>query len=540
MTTILAALAGAVVAGILAYWFGSKKAVADGEAVRAKAEAEGRAAAEKLEATAKLEADAIKKRAQLDAEEARIKAEREAERESRGKRQELDKLEEKVAERQTKLDERAIALDKKQNDLSEQEKSVGRKQTLLDDRTKSLSEREGEADKKLAEIAGISAEEARARVIESVAESARAEAAKAARQIEESAIEEADKRAKKVLAVAMQRLAGEFVTERCVSVIHLANEELKGRIIGREGRNIRAIEAATGVDFIIDDTPEAIIISAFDPVRREIAKRAVERMLADGRIHPSRIEEVVQKSTNEMDRVMRDAGEQACFELGLTGLSGDTLRAMGRLKFRTSYGQNLLSHSLQVGWLTGLMADELGLNGKLARRCGFLHDIGKGLDHDVTLAQEAGGGHALVGAMFLKKGGEDETVVNAAASHHGEVKPATVYAHLVMAANELSGSRPGARREALEGFVQRLGDLERIALSFKGVDKAYAVQAGREVRVMVEHATISDDGAYQLTKEIARKIEEELTYPGQILVSVIRETRAESTARGKMSLRTPS
>jgi len=526
MTTILAALAGAVVAGILAYWFGSKKAVADGEAVRAKAEAEGRASAQKLEETAKLEADAIKKRAQLDAEEARIKAEREAERESRGKRQDLDKLEEKVAERQTKLDERAIALDKKQNDLSEQEKSVGRKQTLLDDRTKSLSEREGEADKKLAEIAGISPEEARARVIESVAESARAEAAKTARQIEESAIEEADKRAKKVLAVAMQRLAGEFVTERCVSVIHLANEELKGRIIGREGRNIRAIEKATGADILVDDTPGVISVSCFDRVRQAIAAEALQRLVADGRIHPTRIEELVEQTKRDIEEKIVKVGNEAVVEADVRGLHPKVIEALGKMHFRTSYGQNVLRHSIEVAFLSQMIADQLGMNGAIARRAGLLHDIGKAMDHEME------GGHPAIGMEFLKKFGEkSEAVLNACGGHHGDIPATTPYTPIIMAADAISGARPGARRESMEMYIKRLEQLETIAREQPFVDEAHAIQAGREIRVILNAKKADDTTAFQIAEAIAKRVEAEMTFPGEIKVTVLRETRAEAIAR---------
>ncbi len=407
---------------------------------------------------------------------------RESERAATARRAEAEKHEPRLVQREEKLDERAAALDRKQDEILEAEKVNTRTAQSLDDRSRNLKEREATLHEKLEAIAGLSRDEARAQV-------------------------------------------GEFVVERSVSVVNLPSEDMKGRIIGREGRNIRALEAATGCDFIIDDTPETIVCSAFDPVRREIARLSIERLMADGRIHPARIEEVVEKVTTEIDKVTREAGEAAAFELGLTGLHPEVLRYMGRLKYRTSYGQNIWAHSIEVGYLCGLMAGELGLNVKLAKRAGFLHDIGKAMD------QSDEGGHAIVGANFIKKYGEDELIVNAVAAHHDEVKPASVIAHLVIAGDALSGARPGARREVLESYVKRLEDLERISLSFPGVEKCYAIQAGREIRVMVAHDRVNDDQAALLSRDIARKIESELTYPGSIRVTVIREMRATEVAR---------
>ena len=338
-------------------------------------------------------------------------------------------------------------------------------------------------------------------------------------------MDEADRRAKKILSVAVQRYAGEYAVERAVNVVQLPSDDLKGRIIGREGRNIRALEAATGVDVIIDDTPEAVIVSGFDPVRRQIARLTLEKLISDGRIHPSRIEEVVAKTEQEVAKQIKEAGERAAFELGIHKLHPELSKIVGRLKFRTSYGQNMWSHSIEVGFLCGLMAAELGVNVKLARRAGLLHDIGKALTHE----QE--GSHALVGAELCDRYGETEIVRNAVAAHHNEEPQNSVIAHLVIAADALSGARPGARREILSTYIKRLEDLERISMSFEGVEKTYAIQAGREIRVMVQNSKVDDDQAFVLSREIARRIEDELTYPGQIRVMVIRETRAVDIAR---------
>lgn len=515
-----------LVAGLTGGFFmGSRQSSARTKEIEVQARTDAERRAERLIAEAEKDANQKREAAEQEARAITEKAEKTLEVEVKEKRRELEKLEDRLQKREEKLDERALELDRKQSNLLEEDKRLQSQRQSVEDRQKNLKEREDSLHERVEAIAQLSAEDAREQVIASIMEQARLDAAREARQVEEQALEEADKRAKKVLAVAIQRYAGEYVTERCVSVINLPNDDLKGRIIGREGRNIRAIEAATGVDFIVDDTPEAITISCFDPVRREIARQSVERLIADGRIHPSKIEEVVEKVRTEIDQTIREYGERAVFELGLTGLHSEIVRMMGRLKYRTSYGQNIWSHSIEVGFLCGMMAGELGLNVKLARRAGFLHDIGKAMDHE----QE--GGHAIIGANFCKKYGEDELVVNAIAAHHDEVKPASVIAHLVIAADALSGARPGARREILESYVKRLEDLERISCDFPGVERSYAIQAGREVRVIVEHGRVNDDQASQLSREIARRIEQEMTYPGQIKVTVIRETRATEIAR---------
>jgi ribonuclease Y len=354
---------------------------------------------------------------------------------------------------------------------------------------------------------------------------ARHECAKWVKQIEDEAKETADKKAQEILALAVQRYAGDYVAEHAVSVVPLPNDEMKGRIIGREGRNIRAIEAATGIDLIIDDTPEAVIISGFNPVRREIARLALEKLISDGRIHPARIEEAVTKASQDVDNAIREAGEQATFDVGVHGIHPEIVKLIGRLRYRTSYGQNVLQHSIEVAFLCGIMAAELGINVKQAKRAGLLHDIGKAVDHEIE------GSHAVIGANLARKYGESASIVHALAAHHEDEKPTTVLAVLVQAADALSGARPGARREMLETYVKRLQDLERIGTSFPGVTNCFAIQAGREIRVMVASEEVSDVQSHVLAKQIAKQIEEEMAYPGQIKVNVIRETRAVEFAK---------
>ncbi len=377
----------------------------------------------------------------------------------------------------------------------------------------------------LEKISNMTSEEAKEFLLKQIEEEVKYEAAKMMKEIEQEAKEQAAKKAKKILASAINRYAGEYVTEKTVSVVPLPNEEMKGRIIGREGRNIRAIEAATGVDVIIDDTPEVVILSAFNPVRREVARLSLERLITDGRIHPARIEEVVNKVTQEVETSIQEAGEQACFDVDVHGIHPELVKLLGKLKYRTSYGQNVLQHSIEVAFLCGIMAGELGLDVKQAKRAGLLHDIGKAVDHKVE------GSHALIGADLAKKYGESEEIVHAIAAHHEDIPPESVLAILVSAADTLSGARPGARRETLETYIKRLQDLEKIALSFPGVSKAYAIQAGRELRVIVESDSLTDEEIFILSKDVAKRIESELTYPGQIKVTVIREKRAIAYAK---------
>ena len=377
-----------------------------------------------------------------------------------------------------------------------------------------------EQKQQLETISSLTAEQAKELLIRAMENEARHEGAKMIKRIENETREQADKKAKKIMATAIQRYAGDFVAERTVSVVQLPSDEMKGRIIGREGRNIRALEAATGIDLIIDDTPEAVILSGFNPVRREVARLSLMKLISDGRIHPARIEDVVKKVGQEVDVTIKEAGEQAAFDLGVHGIHDELIKYLGRLKFRSSYAQNVLQHSVEVGSLCGIMAAELGLKEKLARRMGLLHDIGKAIDHEVE------GPHAVIGSKLAKKFGESQMIVHAIAAHHEDVPPSTVYALLVQAADGLSGARPGARKELLENYIKRLEDLEAIANSFKGVANTYAIQAGRELRVIVQSEVISDEDSILLSRDIVKKIEESLTFPGQIRVMVIRETRA--------------
>jgi ribonuclease Y len=404
--------------------------------------------------------------------------------------------------------------------LSQQEKALEKRTRKIRQQEQEYQTLISEQKEQLERISTLTAEQAKELLLRAMENEARYEGAKLIKRIENEAKEEADKKAKKILGTAIQRYAADYVAERTVSVVQLPSDEMKGRIIGREGRNIRALEAATGIDLIIDDTPEAVILSGFNPVRREVARLALTRLIADGRIHPARIEDVVKKVTQEIDAAIKEAGEQAAFDLGVHGIHNELIRTIGRLKYRTSYSQNVLQHSVEVGFLAGTMASELGLKEKLARRMGLLHDIGKAIDHEVE------GPHAVIGSKLAKKYGEAVNVVNAIAAHHEDIPPVTVYDILVQAADGLSGARPGARKELLENYVKRLEDLESIATSFRGVDGAYAIQAGRELRVIVESGKVSDEEAILMSRDIVKKIEEALTFPGQIKITVIRETRA--------------
>jgi ribonuclease Y len=454
-------------------------------------------------------------------EEAKLQAARVA--------KELEQLATAREERAGRRDELARA---KERDLAERDAELAAKAAVIKTREGETEERRSEAVRlvseqraKLEAIAGVSGEQVRRELIEEFFDEARRAAARESKQIEDLAREEADKRAKRIIGLAIQRYAGEYVQERAVTSIHLPNDDLKGRIIGREGRNIRALQEACGVDFIVDDTPETIVISGFDPVRREIAKLALEKLIQDGRIHPTRIEEVVLKTQADVERSVTEAAEHALVELGLTRVHPEILQLLGRLRYRYSYAQNVLTHSIECGFLCGLMAAELGQDEKIARRAALLHDIGKAVSHE----QE--GGHAMIGGQYARKFGEDPIVANGIACHHDDEPAISVIGNLVSAADALSGARPGARREKLEGYVKRLADLEAISQRFVGVERSYAIQAGREVRVMVEPGEVSDADAVLLAREISKKIEEELTYPGQIRVTIVRETRAVDYAK---------
>ncbi|MGD8971546.1 MAG: ribonuclease Y, partial [Desulfobacterales bacterium] len=440
--------------------------------------------------------------------------------ETKETRVELSKREKRLLQKEEHIDRKAEQLEKRENDIGRSEKDIAHRTKRIETDEKKFHDLIEEQKRQLEKISGLTAEQAKELLIRAMENEARYDGAKLIKRIENETREEADKKAKKIIATAIQRYAGDFVAERTVSVVQLPNDEMKGRIIGREGRNIRALEAATGIDLIIDDTPEAVILSGFNPVRREVARISLTRLISDGRIHPARIEDVVKKVGQEVDQAIKEAGEQAAFDLGVHGINNELVKYLGRLKYRTSYAQNVLQHSVEVGFLCGIMAVELGLNQKLARRMGLLHDIGKAIDHEVE------GPHAMIGSKLAKKYNESPKVVHAISAHHEDVPPNSVYSVLVQAADGLSGARPGARKEMLENYIKRLEDLEGIANSFKGVANTYAIQAGRELRVIVESDKISDESSTLLCRDIAKKIEESLTFPGQIKVMVIRETRA--------------
>ena len=481
--------------------------------------------AKKLLERAKKEAETIKKEAHLQAKEDLYKAKADFEKETRGRRLEVHDLEKRMVQREENLDKKVELLDQKEANLSKRERSLAIHEKEILEKEKELQAILDQQRLKLENISGMSSDEARKILMQSMESEAKHEAAKTIRRIEEEAKETADKMARNILALAIQRYSADYVAEKTVSVVNLPSEEMKGRIIGREGRNIRSIEAATGVDLIIDDTPEAVVLSGFDPIRREIARISLERLINDGRIHPARVEEIVEKVKQEMDISIREAGEQATFDIGVHGLNGELIKLLGKLKYRTSYDQNVLQHSLEVASFCGVIASELGLNVKKAKRAGLLHDIGKAVDHEIE------GSHAVIGADLAKKCGEDDEIIHAITAHHDDEKPQTILAILVQVADALSAARPGARREMLETYVKHLKELEEISGSFPGVSKSYAVQAGREIRIIVESKEISDDDAVVLSRDIAKKIEANLSYPGQIKVTVIRETRAVDFAK---------
>jgi ribonuclease Y len=515
--SVVIILAVALAAGVLAFVLGrSSKPSAVPESEEEK---------QRILQAARAEADAVKREAAVKAKESAHKVKQEAEAEIRARRQELE-------QRSAELAAKGQALERQEKDVAAERDDVGRKEKQLTSReqaaesaARAAAAAATEAKARLEKIAGLSAPEARKLLEDEVREEVRRSAAADVKRIEDEAKAEAAERARMVLSAAVQRYASEYVVERTVSVVPLPSDDMKGRIIGREGRNIRALEAATGIDLIIDDTPEAVVISCFNPVRREIARLALTRLISDGRIHPSRIEEMVEKATEEVERQCQEAGEQAVFDLGIGRLHPELVKLIGKLKFRASNAQNLLQHSIEVGFLAGGMAAEIGLNVKVARRAGLLHDLGKAVD------QEVEGSHSLVGAQIARKHGESPGVCHAIEAHHGDVPATEALAHIVDAANVLSGQRPGARREMLESYVQRLGDLEKIATSFAGVEKAFAIQAGREVRVLVENSSVNDEQARLLSRDIARRVETELAFPGQIRVAVVRETRATDYAK---------
>lgn len=500
----------AVLTFVLGYFL--RKYLAEAKITSAEAEAR------KIIEEADKGAEAKKREAVLEAKEEVLKLRNEVERENRERRSELQRLERRLVQKEETLDRKVDSIEKKEEDLNKKELEIEAIKTKLSDIYKrQLIE--------LERISGLTSEDAKQILLADIEKEIQHEAAMMIKDIENKAKEEGEKRARDIISLAIQRCAADHVAEATVAVIPLPSDEMKGRIIGREGRNIRAFETLTGIDLIIDDTPEAVILSGFDPIRREVARIALEKLIVDGRIHPARIEEMVEKAQKEVNTQIREAGEQASFETGVHGLHPEIITLLGRLKFRTSYGQNVLKHSIEVAHLAGLMASELGVDIQVAKRAGLLHDLGKSVDHEVE------GPHVTIGVDLAKKYRETHEVVHAIAAHHGDEEPKTIIAVLVQAADAVSAARPGARRETLESYIKRLTKLEEIASSFEGVEKSFAIQAGREVRIMVKPDKIDDLAAVRLVREIAKRIENELDYPGQIKVVIIRETRVVEYAK---------
>jgi len=479
----------------------------------------------KIVLEASKQAETIRKEAQLQAKDKLYQMKLDFEEETRSRRKDLQGQERRLFQKEETLDKRI-------EQLEQREALISKKEVVLVNRENDLKRKEKEFDslieeerQRLERIAGISVAEAKEMLVSSMESEARHEASRLIKKIETETREISNRKAQEILALAIKRYAGDYVAEESVSVVNLPNDEMKGRIIGREGRNIRALEAATGISLIIDDTPEAVVLSGFNPIRREIAKVALERLIEDGRIHPARIEEIVERVSREIETKIKEAGEQATFDIGLHGIHTELIKLIGRLKYRSSYAQNVLQHSMEVAFLCGIMASELGLDEKQAKRIGLLHDIGKAVDHEVE------GAHALIGADLAKKYGESEQVIHAIAAHHEDIQATSVMDALLQAADTLSGARPGARREMYETYVKRLEDMEEIAMSFKGINKSYAIQAGRELRIIVESDKVDDFESTMICSEVAKKIEKDLTYPGQIKVTVIRETRAVEYAK---------
>jgi len=496
-----------------------------GRALRPPSLPQSDAEKQRLIEAARAEAESLKRQAVLEAKDLAQKARADVETELKARQGELERRGGELGERERELDKRERATAQQNDEVARASKQLAAREAAAEAAARAAAQQGTEARARLERIAGLSQAEAKAELVAEVRDEARRQVVDEVKKIEDAARAEAEEKSKMIISAAIQRYAGEYVAERTVATVPLPSDDMKGRIIGREGRNIRALEAATGIDLIIDDTPEAVVISCFNPVRREIARIALTRLIADGRIHPTRIEEMVEKATQEVEAQCKEAGEQAAFDLGLGRLHPELVRLLGKLKLRSSGAQNLLQHSLEVGFIAGAMAAELNLPVKTARRAGLLHDIGKAID------QEVEGAHAVVGAGVARKLGEPPRVCHAIEAHHGDVAATDVMDHLVDAANVLSSQRPGARREMLETYVQRLTDLERIATSFAGVERAFAIQAGREVRVIVENSRVTDQQARALSKDIARRVEAELTYPGQVKVAVIRETRATDYAK---------
>jgi ribonuclease Y len=481
--------------------------------------------AQRLVAEAQKEAEIKKKETLLEAKEEWYKVKTNYERELQNKRNEIQKVERRLIDKEAAVDKRLDSIQRKDKELQYRERTLSGREKGITLREQELEKVVQTQNEKLERIAGMTADEAKQELKENLISEAKLEAAARIKEIKEQAEQDAEKEAREIILSAIYRCAADHAVESTVSVVNLPNEEMKGRIIGREGRNIRSFETATGIDVIVDDTPEAVILSGYDPIRREIARMALEKLISDGRIHPTRIEEVVAKTEKEMEIIIRETGEQACFDVGVQGLHADIIKLLGKLNYRSSYGQNVLQHSKEVAVLAGLMAAELGLDPNLAKRSALLHDIGKAID------RETEGTHTEIGGHLLSRYNEDPIVINAVLSHHGDAPQESPYPVLVQAADAISGARPGARREPLEAYIKRLEKLEELADSFKGVAKAFAIQAGREVRVIVECESVDDLAASILAGDIAKKIEDEMEYPGQIKVTVIRESRATEFAK---------
>lgn len=475
-------------------------------------------ASKKIMEEAEKDAETIKREALLEVKEENHRIKNELEKEIKERRNELQRIERRLLQKEETLDRKSEVLEKKEESISRKEQDIQKIQESVEDLY-------NQQIKELETISGLTSEEARELILDRIRDEVKHEAAQMIKEIETQAKEEGERKAKEIISYAIQKCAADHVAETTVSVVSLPNDEMKGRIIGREGRNIRTLETLTGIDLIIDDTPEAVILSGFDPIRREVARIALEKLISDGRIHPARIEEMVEKAQKEVDAIIRQEGEQATFETGVHGIHSELIKLLGRLKFRTSYGQNVLKHAIEVSHLAGAMAAELDVDVKLAKRAGLLHDIGKAVDHEIE------GPHVQIGADLAKKYKESPEVIHAIMAHHGDVEPQTVEAVLVAAADAISAARPGARRETLESYIKRLQKLEEIADSFSGVEKSFAIQAGREIRIMVKPEEIDDLTTIQISRDIVKRIEEELEYPGQIKVNVIRETRAVAYAK---------
>lgn len=481
--------------------------------------------AEKIVKEAELRAETIKKEKQLEAKEKFVQLKSEYDRDVMERNRKISESENRIKQKEQSVSQKESALDKQSKEMDAIKENLNRQIEVVNNKRSELEKHQEEHIRRLEKVAGLSAEDARNQLVESLKEEARSRALSLQQEIIEEARVKANKEARKIVIQSIQRTAAEVTIENTVTVFNLESDEIKGQIIGREGRNIRAIEAATGVDLIVDDTPEAIVLSSFDPLRREVARLSLQRLVSDGRIHPARIEEVVEKTRRQLEEQIIDIGERAVIEMGIHGLHKELVRMVGKMRFRSSYGQNLLMHSRETANLCAIMAAELGMNPKLAKRAGLLHDIGKVPDEETELT------HALLGAKLAEKYGENPAVVNAIGAHHDEMEMQYVISPIIQACDAISGARPGARREIMQQYIQRIKDLENLAVSYQGVEKAYAIQAGRELRVIVEADKVSDTDSDKLSFEIAQKIQTEMTYPGQIKVTVIREKRAVNVAR---------